>query len=213
MLIALAACDAPDPAILSTTVPGDTRDVVGPYTVQVVVRDVTGDDRVEIGFSVDGVAFASVATRERDGRSDVRWGELPGQPRGTRLYLYSAVLRDGVEATRDPAPEAGYYYSFAVAALDTCRVDTDCGAGEICGGDRCVPFAGTCVAGACPDGYVCQDDACVIAVLACGSDDGCPSAQACDLERRECRPRAVCSETMPCPDGQTCRPEYLLCFD
>ena len=56
----LCACDAPTPAILSTTVPGDTRDVVGPYTVQVVTRDVVSDDRVEVHVSLDGLAFIAM---------------------------------------------------------------------------------------------------------------------------------------------------------
>jgi hypothetical protein len=215
-VLLLCACEAPPPAILSTTVPGDTRDVVGPYPVQVVVRDVSGDDSVEVRFSVDSATFVGLPTAERDGRDELRFAEIPGQPRGTRVYLFSTILRDGEVKVSDPAEDAGYYYSFTIAPLDACRADTDCAPGEICGGDpegRCVAFAGTCVAGACPDGYLCDaDDLCVIEVIACGSDDGCPSAQECDLERHECRPRRSCSSTMPCPDGQECRPDYGLCF-
>jgi hypothetical protein len=216
VLAVLSACEAPPPAILSTTVPGDTRDAVGPYPVQVVVRDVVSDDRVEVRFSVDGVAFVGLEAAGRHGRGDLRFAEIPGQPRGTRVYLLSTILRDGEVKVSDPPDDAGYYYSFAIAPLDACRADSDCAPSEICGGDpegRCVPFAGTCVAGACPDGYLCDaDDLCVIEVLTCGSDDGCPSAQTCDLERHECRPRRACSEAMPCPEGETCRPEYGLCF-
>jgi len=103
-------------------------------------------------------------------------------------------------------------FSFAILGLDACRADSDCAASEICAGERCVPYGGACVEGECRDGYVCEADACVIAVLACGSDEGCPSTEECDLERRECRPRRPCSDALPCPDDQICRPDLALCF-
>jgi hypothetical protein len=216
-----AACDAPTPRILSTTVPGDTRDVLGPYVVQLAVRDVTGDDRVEVRYGIDATTFLAVEAEAREGRGDLYAAGIPGQPRGTQITLFTTILRDGLEVVRDPPLASGTYYAFTILALERCRVDSDCAPGQICvetaTGDAaaCVAYEGACVGEtrACPDGSVCEGEICVIAVVPCAADDDCPSAEECVLERGECRPRRPCSEAEPCPDGEICRPEVGLCFD
>src|SRR3990170_3652679 len=88
VLVALvgSACAAEDPRILSVTLPGDTRDRVGPYAVEAVIRGVADGDDVEVRWTSDptdpDLRFVPVPAR-RVSPSDLFVGEIPGQPPST----------------------------------------------------------------------------------------------------------------------------------
>ena len=168
VLVALvgSACAAEDPRILSVTLPGDTRDRVGPYAVEAVIRGVADGDDVEVRWTSDptdpDLRFVPVPAR-RVSPSDLFVGEIPGQPPSTRVYFVVDVLRDGAVVAQAPPADDDATYSFLVLQTDApCRADTDClPATEICADGACLPYSGQCVdtatgAKACPDGYVCD---------------------------------------------------------
>lgn len=217
------ACSAESPRILSTTLPHDTRDTAGPYVVEVVARGLVGEDRLEVRWSATGApgSFAAVLASPSSARDDLLSASLPGQPAGSRLWYYAAVVREGEVVASDPpgslAEAAAYSFAVRLPA-GSCEVDTDCLAGEICAIDACRPYSGPCVgtdAGlSCPGGTMCDPEtlACVLAELPCVEDADCPTVEECDTARQVCAPRAPCDSPDDCPSGRTCRTDLGLCF-
>jgi hypothetical protein len=111
-----AGCGDGTPRILSTAVLADTHDTFGPYRVETVTLGVGSDDAVELRWSTapSGGAF----TRTPMGPdADLRAGEIPGQPAGTTVRYFTAVLRDDAIVTTDPPDAAtfsGQTYAFHV---------------------------------------------------------------------------------------------------
>jgi hypothetical protein len=102
-LVCAAACASEKPRILSVTIPGDTRDTLGPYVVQVVVRGLASGDLVQVRYSIDnGLHFYKSEAQRVSGRSDLYDGAIPGQPQGTTVEYYVAVERGGKVVAFDP---------------------------------------------------------------------------------------------------------------
>ncbi len=179
-LVALlaVACDAPSPRIVEVEAPGDTRDPAGPYQVTTTTRGQV--DEVVIGWRT-GAGAEGVADSRR--LSDGRWvGGVPGQPRGTQVFL-SVVARGPGGSARFPGEGE---HAFEIRAEGgACRVDGECLADEIC--DR---LRGVCKLP--PE--TCADDG------DCGQDYVCPAPGS------RCRFRpSTCDEDADCGAGLVCR--------
>ncbi len=179
-LVALlaVACDAPSPRIVEVEAPGDTRDPAGPYQVTTTTRGQV--DEVVIGWRT-GAGAEGVADSRR--LSDGRWvGGVPGQPRGTQVFL-SVVARGPGGSARFPGEGE---HAFEIRAEGgACRVDGECLDDEIC--DR---LRGVCKLP--PE--TCADDG------DCGQDYVCPAPGS------RCRFRpSTCDEDADCGAGLVCR--------
>jgi hypothetical protein len=223
-LLALAACTAEPPQILSTTPIGDTRDQTGPYRVQSVIRELRSGDRVEVRYTTGAEAGPYIPI-QADVSGGIADGEIPGQPAGTHVYYYVAVVRDGSVAVTDPSAAAALKtvgnptsdaapiviadaglpadaapptktYAFRVLARSgACRADTDCATGEICPDKTCRAYTGDCVG------------------LDAGNL-GCPDGYSCDTTRTPelcvIMPKP-CNDDTGCPSVETCDPDRLVC--
>jgi len=187
----LVACTGEPVRVVSLTPPQDTRDTAGPYVIEAELRGELGDDQLIVCWSTDGERLRAEVTRTRDGRDDLRFAELPGQPVGTRIaYLVALVAKGAPCPAVDPSTTL---LSFSVLPSSlACEVDSDCRQGvEICSGVTCRAFSGSCAgAGSCPGGYVCDESrapaACVVPARTCTSDLACPALEQCDVGRGEC---------------------------
>jgi hypothetical protein len=204
LLLLLSACAREEPTILSVTFPTDTRSTQGPYAIHVIARGVTGDDEIVARYSTLGTlkSFLPAKAKHRADDADLYVAGIPGQPAGSTVYFYVALLRDGDVLATDPAnapvttTEGTEVYSFGVLTPSgACTVDSQCVAGqEICAAGMCRVSKGTCVPTSegldCPDGYVCDPtrvpEICVIAALRCETDLDCPSQQECDPTMQAC---------------------------
>ena len=112
-----------------------------------------------------------------------------------------------------PDPLGGLYD--AGPAVDSgepeCREDADCGDGNICSNQVCVPFQSGCSADdQCPDGEVCRDSECL---LACEGHDGCAPNRGCVegacIELIACGGEGdpECTGDLQCNEGLCSRPE------
>jgi hypothetical protein len=111
--LCLAACDVSAPLIESTTRLGPTGDTVGPYVVHTVIIGWDGE-HVDLDYLVDDAErFIPVPMTAVDGEERFR-GEIPGQPAGTTISYYVAVVRDGVRVASDPDAAGAGPYVFVV---------------------------------------------------------------------------------------------------
>jgi len=109
----LLACTPAPPLIEATTRLGATSDTAGPYVVHSVVIGVDGE-AVELNYSVDDARrFIPVPMLAADDEESFR-GEIPGQPAGSVISYYVAVLRDGEQVASDPDAAGAGPYVFAV---------------------------------------------------------------------------------------------------
>ena len=108
-----AACDVSAPLIESTTRLEPTSDVVGPYVVQSVIIGVD-DENVDLDYLVDDARrFIPIPMTAVEGEELFR-GEIPGQPSGTVISYYVAVVRDGVRVAADPDAAGAGPYVFVI---------------------------------------------------------------------------------------------------
>lgn len=210
-LALVAACDAPPARVVSINVPGDTRDTSGPYVVQAGLSGRLAGDHAVLCWNVDGGELRAEDMETRDGRDDLVFAGIPGQPAGS-VVGYAVVVAGRVECPAPEAIEALYSFRVLPASL-ACVVDSQCAAGtEICVDGTCRVFGGTCVPTAsglaCPGGQACdqthEPPLCVIPPRACDDDADCPAAETCDAGRGFCVARAACAPDLPCAEGQTC---------
>lgn len=200
----VCACALEQPTILSVNGPSDTRNTQGPYAIHVVARAVSGDDDIVVRYSTLGIpsSFLPVKATLRADDAELYVGGIPGQPAGSSVHFYVAVLRDGDLLSTFPvnAPVTtsanSMDLSFRVLPPSgPCLADSDCIFGqELCADAMCRAFQGKCVPSsgglACPDGYVCDatrvPEICVIAVRSCTDDLDCPSREECDPDSKTC---------------------------
>lgn len=89
--------------------------------------------------------------------------------------------------------------TFAAFSTSTsCRVDSDCMAGEVCAGGTCMPA--DCSVTGCPAGMACDASTGACVPAGCATDSDCGSGLAC--RNGQCIP-AGCSIT-GCPAGSLC---------
>ncbi len=109
----VAACDVSAPLIESTTRLESTSDVVGPYVVHSVIIGVD-DENVDLDYLVDDARrFIPIPMTAVEGEELFR-GEIPGQPSGTVISYYVAVVRDGVRVAADPDAAGAGPYIFVI---------------------------------------------------------------------------------------------------
>ena len=187
-LLLLVACTAEPARLVSLSELEDTRDATGPYVVQAELRGPLGDDRLIVCWATDGEHFRPEVMQAREGRGDLRFAALPGQPVGTTVTWFAAIV-----GADESCPEVDEPRSFRVLGSSlACEVDSDCRLGaELCADGTCREWNGTCAeGGACPGGYVCDEArepaTCVIPARACTGDDECPPLEQCDATRGEC---------------------------
>lgn len=113
--LALGACsEVASPYIDSTSRLGNTPDTVGPYVVQSVVIGVVGSDRVELNYTVDDEnRYVPLLMAEANDGERFSAG-IPGQPTGTEILYYVAVVRDGERWTADPDGAGAVPYRFTI---------------------------------------------------------------------------------------------------
>lgn len=106
------ACTAP-PVIESTTRLQATTDTVGPYKVQSIVVGIT-DQVVELRYRPgDGAPFIPLVMTADDSGERFR-AAIPGNPAGTRIGYYVAVLEDGARIAADPDGAAARPHTFTI---------------------------------------------------------------------------------------------------
>jgi hypothetical protein len=111
-LLAVGCTQAP-PFIEATTVLTSTSDTTGPYVVHSVVVGVDGES-VELSYLADERArFIPVLMVAADDEERFR-GEIPGQPSGTEISYYVAVVRDGERIAADPETAGAQPYVFRI---------------------------------------------------------------------------------------------------
>lgn len=113
---ALLGCGDAGPTILSVTELHNTTSELGPYGVWATIVDDHEVKRVELHWRVGagGEEPAVVMTALGD---DVWYGELPGQPVGSKIEWYVAVSdgrADGIDTF--PDDYAGHPLKFSVVA-------------------------------------------------------------------------------------------------
>lgn len=109
----VAACDVSAPLIESTTRLESTSDTIGPYVVHSVIVGLD-DEYVDLDYLVDDAKrFIPVPMTAVDGEERFR-GEIPGQPSGTVISYYVAVVRDGVRVAADPDAAGAGPYVFVI---------------------------------------------------------------------------------------------------
>jgi hypothetical protein len=115
VMIAGVAADTAPPVFVSTTVPGSTWDIVGPYVVKTKVRDaLSGLASVTMYYSIDnGVSWMTVAMSPT-GVADEYGGNIPGQPARTRIKLYLAASDNASNTALDPAGAPASAYQFGI---------------------------------------------------------------------------------------------------
>ena len=114
-LLALAllatACDTATPVIESTTRLQPTPDEVGPYQVDSVIIGAE-DDLVQLYYVIGDQDHYLPVRMEADGE---RFSALiPGQPRGTVISYFVAVVRDEVRVVSDPEAGGAAPYQFYI---------------------------------------------------------------------------------------------------
>ena len=217
VLIVVAACSGPDPAIVSTTVLGSTHDTTGPYRVDTIVTGTDVDDVVDLMVAIDTTNESRFFPTVMDSDGERFAATIGGQPTGTEVFYFIRVVRDGELVVRDPASELAPAYGFQVLRPDgACQVDSECALGaETCRDDVCTPLPGVCAnADDCPAGYACdvETGTCGPRPRSCADDLDCPTSDECDTATRTCTPRHLCSATLACPDGYTCNVALGRCF-
>jgi len=109
----LAACELSAPFIESTTRLESTSDTTGPYVVHSVIIGVDGE-HVDLDYLIDDERrFIPVPMTAVDGEEQFR-GEIPGQPSGSVISYYVAVVRDGVRVASDPEAAGAGPYVFTI---------------------------------------------------------------------------------------------------
>lgn len=223
------ACSSP-PELQSTSVPTNTFDEAGPYSVTTVVRS-GSIDSIEVRFCADPAclgpppgsspapAFRALPMKKTSsaGGESVWRAEIPGQPQGTQIGFYVRAQGGGAVVT-DPAgaespPATRHLFQFSVRKPSgPCRIDSDCGPGELCDESGvCRTTLATCKTDAdCPNGFRCEGR-CVLRLRHCTAHGDCLLGEQCDRESQSCRPRAICDAPADCPGGTTCDMDARLC--
>jgi hypothetical protein len=116
---ALAACDRAAPSIESTTQLADTADTVGPYTVHTVVVGAEGDV-VELRYVIDDELHYIPRRMVADdgGGGELYIGRIPGQPAGSLVQYYVAVMRGDERVAVDPVGGGARPYAFRIVAAE-----------------------------------------------------------------------------------------------
>ncbi len=239
-LLGLAASSCGESAMFrATTVPANTFDTAGPYTVTTVLR--SGSlERVDLLFCV-GPACSMAASggsgggatlpfralpmeRVSEGRGESVWrGLIPGQPGGTDVSFYLRATGAGtVTDPREAEARAGAgqrYYTFSIKRPSgPCRVDADCGRGELCDESKaCRAVLAACSSDDdCLAGFRCEGR-CVIRERRCAAHVDCLLGERCDRASRICRPRVECGSdgagaaATACPTGSACDGAARIC--
>jgi hypothetical protein len=103
------------PKFVSTTVPANTWDTVGPYTVKSKVIDfLSGVSSVALNYSTDGGATWNGTPMLPTGNPDEFSAGIPGQPLGTRIELYVEASDNLANTSTDPAGAPASVYEFGV---------------------------------------------------------------------------------------------------
>jgi len=222
--LGLSGCDAPIPVIGATTVPLDTTDEIGPYTVSTVLRG--GKlDRMEVRTCTDPVcadgtvealqSFVPVPM-EAAGGGAYR-ADLPGRPAGGQVLFYVRATGAGAVVTDPPTAEVigATHKLFAFAVVrpgGACRVDADCASQDVCDAGTCRARTPLCHGdGECPGGKVCEGGRCMSPARACTTHADCLVGEFCDRTGKTCGPRPACGTAGLCPGGSKCEIATNVC--
>jgi hypothetical protein len=108
---AAAGCEPATPLIEATTRLEPTPDQIGPYVVQSIVIGAEGD-LVQLYYLIDEQGLYFPLRMDRDGE---RFSAgIPGQPSGTAISYFVAVVRDGQRVVSDPEAGGANPYRFAI---------------------------------------------------------------------------------------------------
>ncbi len=104
-------CDTATPVIESTTRLQPTTDEVGPYLVESVIIGAE-DDLVQLYYVIGEEDHYLPVRMEPDGERFS--AAIPGQPRGTVISYFVAVVRGDVRVVSDPEAGGAAPYQFYV---------------------------------------------------------------------------------------------------